>query len=110
MQVFPALSEGKLSRFKKWRNFGSAVVMLNWKQSVQLVDLAMIVGSVLLGSKTAVGLEGHSESETYGSMHETIGQQQHQGRVKLADLMRKSRFYAARAQEELLSNVVFRGS
>lgn len=79
--------------------------MLRRQISVQLMGLAMIVGFVVLRSTTAMGQGGQSEIETYGSMHETIGQQQHQGRVKLADLTRKPHFYAVGALERLTGEI-----
>lgn len=41
----------------------------------------------------------------YGSMHETIGMQQHQGRVTLGELMARPNFYAVGALEKLQGEI-----
>lgn len=79
--------------------------MLNWKRADHLLGLALIAGLFLLGLDTAAGQERQVEIETYGSMHETIGQQQHQGRVKLVDVTRKPHFYAVGALEQLRGEI-----
>lgn len=43
--------------------------------------------------------------EQYGSMHETIGEQQHQGRIKLEVLLQRPHFYGVGALEELHGEV-----
>lgn len=41
----------------------------------------------------------------YGTMHEAIGRQQHQGRVRLSDLVKRPHFYAVAALEGLKAEV-----
>lgn len=43
--------------------------------------------------------------EQFGSMHETIGMQQHQGRVKLEEISKRSSFYGVGALERLQGEV-----
>jgi len=45
----------------------------------------------------------------YGSMHETIGQQQHEGRVSLREVAQRPRFYGVGALEGLQGEVTFLG-
>lgn len=63
------------------------------------------IGACSLWSNISMGQETTTALEQYGSMHETIGQQQHQGRVKLADLTRKPHFYAVGALERLTGEI-----
>lgn len=46
----------------------------------------------------------------YGSMHETIGRQQHQGRVSLGELVDRPNFYAVGALEQLQGEVTILAS
>lgn len=66
-----------------------------------------------MGLLAAVGLLGCTSSRTdrpedllrYGSMHETIGQKRHEGRVELGHLLRKPHFYGVGALEGLKGEV-----
>ncbi len=42
---------------------------------------------------------------TYGTMHEAIGQQQHEGRVRLSELVNQPNFYGVAALEELQGEI-----
>ncbi|QDT40727.1 Alpha-acetolactate decarboxylase [Gimesia alba] len=59
--------------------------------------------AVMISSLTGVIAEESKQAGIvqYGKMHEVIGQQQHQGRVKFAELIQKPHFYAVGALESL---------
>jgi alpha-acetolactate decarboxylase len=59
------------------------------------------------GSLNAVAEDGPNRFELikFGTMHEAIGQQQHQGRVQLGELVKRPGFYGVAALEELQGEV-----
>lgn len=66
--------------------------------------LSIIVLSTLGGTALAQTASDGSIVR-YGTMHEAIGEQQHQGRVRLSDLTKQPHFYAVAALEGLAGEV-----
>ena len=72
---------------------------MKWSAFVSgLGGLAVVLGS--FSSTLAAKPEGERFVQ-YGKMHEVIGQQQHQGRVKFAELVKQPHFYGVGALESL---------
>lgn len=72
---------------------------MKWSAFVRgLGGLAVVLGS--LSGALAAKPEGERFVQ-YGKMHEVIGQQQHQGRVKFAELVKQPHFYGVGALESL---------
>lgn len=63
-----------------------------------LIGLAFCAGQLIAQTDATVW---DGTVVQYGKMHEAIGQQQHQGRVLLKDLLEKPHFYGVAALEEL---------
>lgn len=75
----------------------------------QLLALSVLSILVLVGCQSQ-----HSRVSTefvrYGGMHETIGQRQHHGRVGLAEIMKRPRFYGVGALEGLRGEITIQDS
>lgn len=77
--------------------------------NIQNVWVAMVTLFALSLATTVVaaadGASDGAEFVQYGRMHEAIGQQQHQGRVRLADLLERPHLFAVAALAELAGEV-----
>ena len=70
----------------------------------QIVLLGLLLSFVLLGGRCLEAAEPQQWDGTivqYGNMHEAIGQQQHQGRVQLKQLVEQPHFYGVAALAQL---------
>lgn len=67
---------------------------------------APVVGALALGALSVLAAESWDGTLVqYGTMHEAIGQQQHQGRVALHTLVERPHFFGVAALEELKGEI-----
>ena len=82
--------------------------ILRYRQT-QLFALSLLSTLVLVGCQSQQRRLS-TEFVRYGSMHETIGQKQHQGRVGLAEIVKRPHFYAVGALEGLRGEITIQDS
>ena len=73
--------------------------------SLCLLCVAMAFSVLAFASAAAEEGPKRFELIQFGSMHEAIGQQQHEGRVRLGDLISRPNFYGVAALEKLQGEV-----
>lgn len=72
---------------------------------------ALLVGTVLgLGALSSWAQSWDGTLVRYGTMHEAIGQQQHQGRVRIGTLVDQPHFFGVAALEKLEGEITIFGS
>ena len=86
--------------------------MIRLSQRVRLHAALAICLTLPLGPFGCATRESHQSGEMirYGGMHETIGQQQHQGRVELEQVVRMPHFYGVGAMEGLDGEITIEDS